>query len=705
MVRAIAAASGIEKSSVSRFINQLNMFGTVSPKWKNKYGSKCITSRTNKFLERHSKLHSCKTSTDLQRKYWLLVLEGIHRQYDKGSLKLHKIGIRLYSMTKLIFVQGFRTTFVRRKAREHIREQQLNQQVDRSKIREVNGVMLKNLKRPVNELTNQNDKTNAAQEFKTPNKKRIAKASFIPSTQNSVKTTNKFDTLSTDDNVEVEEPVQIHLRLDYFIIQIIGGKSFPIFGLILWKKCINRIISVIDVHKALWVWYSKLKKGKCIRCTNCDKWRPLPEDTVSTEGVWFCWMATIDGKPGSCEMPSNITEADLEDFSPGDVVAWLGEDSHSDGNYRRIENEHEEYHVTFFGPKPTRSWIRKYNIVCYGTSNYESLSKKIKNRHKKKGKRLQQAIQDAEEANNLSMKARVKKFGFLSRWKGSVSEYVFKQALHVSPHVKKGNSGTSRSQNCKSETTVLSKRKKTEDEHSETTVLSKRKKTEDEHSAPKQPAKRGRKKKVVKEPNESANLNNKAPNSSKKEVATNGKEENTNEIKKDGDKPKSITFNHNNKDDGDNEKNIDDGEKNGSNKKNQETDKEVFVEISDDEMSQLNETSDSMTVKLNREYSELCSENSISGKEYANFIISEDKWLICDPLDIKMIVKSCHSTQQDFDCIKFNEPDSDEDSCDSEVKLSGGSSTSKRGIFEKPLHDRKDINNRSYSCLRVSKKT
>ncbi|GIY01196.1 hypothetical protein CEXT_602061 [Caerostris extrusa] len=52
-----------------------------------------------------------------------------------------------------------------------------------------------------------------AQEFKTLNKKRIAKASFIPSTQNSVKTTNKFDTLSTDDNVEVEEPVQITFGL------------------------------------------------------------------------------------------------------------------------------------------------------------------------------------------------------------------------------------------------------------------------------------------------------------------------------------------------------------------------------------------------------------------------------------------------------------------------------------------------------------
>ncbi|GIY61026.1 hypothetical protein CDAR_311261 [Caerostris darwini] len=45
---------------------------------------------------------------------------------------------------------------------------------------------VKKSKRPVTELTNQNDKTNAAQEFKTPNKKRIAKANFSPNTQNSV---------------------------------------------------------------------------------------------------------------------------------------------------------------------------------------------------------------------------------------------------------------------------------------------------------------------------------------------------------------------------------------------------------------------------------------------------------------------------------------------------------------------------------------
>ncbi|GIY55497.1 hypothetical protein CEXT_33841 [Caerostris extrusa] len=39
---------------------------------------------------------------------------------------------------------------------------------------------VKKSKRPVNELTNQNDKTNAAQEFKTPNKKRIAKSKLHP---------------------------------------------------------------------------------------------------------------------------------------------------------------------------------------------------------------------------------------------------------------------------------------------------------------------------------------------------------------------------------------------------------------------------------------------------------------------------------------------------------------------------------------------
>ncbi|GIY83477.1 HTH_Tnp_Tc3_2 domain-containing protein [Caerostris darwini] len=66
LVRDIAADVGVGKSSVTRIKNQQNNFGTVSPKRKNKCGPKRkTTSRADKFLQRKSKLHSHKTSTDL----------------------------------------------------------------------------------------------------------------------------------------------------------------------------------------------------------------------------------------------------------------------------------------------------------------------------------------------------------------------------------------------------------------------------------------------------------------------------------------------------------------------------------------------------------------------------------------------------------------------------------------------------------------
>ncbi|GIY94356.1 hypothetical protein CEXT_419661, partial [Caerostris extrusa] len=149
-------------------------------------------------------------------------------------------------------------------------------------------------------------------------------------------------------------------------------------------------------------------------------------------------MITIGGKPGSCEMPSNIKGGRLEEFSPGQIVWakcnhypwWPGivEDCPSQANYCRIQNQCKEYHVVFFGKEPSRSWLKKDYIIFYEKKylcKYFVLQERFSRCRKQYVEELQLAIQDAEEARKLSYLDRMEKFSFLIRWKDEIPSYVF----------------------------------------------------------------------------------------------------------------------------------------------------------------------------------------------------------------------------------------------------------------------------------------
>ncbi|XP_055931492.1 zinc finger CW-type PWWP domain protein 1-like [Argiope bruennichi] len=196
------------------------------------------------------------------------------------------------------------------------------------------------------------------------------------------------------------------------------------------ERNVEGVTSFRDVLQKWNDYYINNDFGIGIQCDKCKKWRRVfqYEDESEVPEVWTCDMWEIDNKrKGNCKMPSLLTEDDLVDakFVPGSMVWakmdgfdwWPGmvEDCPDTQEYflSYIDDEAEdEYHVTFFGSIPLRSWICVSRIMDFHDTPPADPKRK------KKSKGLEYAIEQANEAALLSNKERLMQHSFLVRYKG-----------------------------------------------------------------------------------------------------------------------------------------------------------------------------------------------------------------------------------------------------------------------------------------------
>ncbi|GBM88863.1 Zinc finger CW-type PWWP domain protein 1 [Araneus ventricosus] len=200
--------------------------------------------------------------------------------------------------------------------------------------------------------------------------------------------------------------------------------------------------------------------GIGIECSQCKKWRLTYQFQESKEVPtdWNCSMWKISKKKrGNCNIPSNLTEEDFarEKYPPGAMVwaklpgfdwwpAMIEDSPDTQEFFVTLGNGVEEYHVTFFGKSPKRSWIKASHIREYApdTSNKPS----------KGSSTLRKSIEQAEEAAKLPIKERLKKFSFAVRYKGRWAKLRDKDDISFPPTCS-GLKGLSKPAEIKSEPT------------------------------------------------------------------------------------------------------------------------------------------------------------------------------------------------------------------------------------------------------------
>ncbi|XP_059152554.1 leucine-rich repeat and coiled-coil domain-containing protein PF3D7_0703800-like isoform X2 [Physella acuta] len=177
------------------------------------------------------------------------------------------------------------------------------------------------------------------------------------------------------------------------------------------------------------------EKGTWVQCCNasCSKWRYLDyiEDPLLVPENWECHMNS-DEKYNSCEKPEvNYDESEhiLTKYTLGSIV-WAKMDGYpwwpaiveNDPDYDiyfEVVNETSliptQYHVTFFGERVTRAWVKVRWIIPY-IKNVLPKAQLSSSHHAYK-KDFQLAINSADTAIELSLQERLKKFSFTKNFK------------------------------------------------------------------------------------------------------------------------------------------------------------------------------------------------------------------------------------------------------------------------------------------------
>ncbi|GFR11431.1 zinc finger CW-type PWWP domain protein 1 [Trichonephila clavata] len=165
-----------------------------------------------------------------------------------------------------------------------------------------------------------------------------------------------------------------------------------------------------------------------IQCVKCKKWRKVVQYQEASEvpDNWDCSMwQRKNKKPGSCDIPSNVTENDFgeEEFTPGSIVwaklngypCWPGmvEDCPDYQEFFMSYVEGNEYHINFFGDRPMRSWVPAKRVTDFHKPAPDEKLKK-----KKQYKSLERSIMEAEKAAKMPLKERLKTYSFAVRYKG-----------------------------------------------------------------------------------------------------------------------------------------------------------------------------------------------------------------------------------------------------------------------------------------------
>ncbi|XP_067950427.1 zinc finger CW-type PWWP domain protein 1-like [Watersipora subatra] len=193
-----------------------------------------------------------------------------------------------------------------------------------------------------------------------------------------------------------------------------------------------------DCAEEEWSLTQECNKGVWIQCgePDCGKWRHLVNMHDPSQFINIKWKCSDseDTSRNTCESPMESWDQHANwtynRFTEGSIV-WAKLDGYPwwpgmievDPDMQAFVFcfEHSyytpaEYHVTFFDTdKVTRAWVCKKSVKPFIASRiWEQMNGKSNN------KRLQDAVNQAEESLNLSLVQRLRNYGFASRYEGRI---------------------------------------------------------------------------------------------------------------------------------------------------------------------------------------------------------------------------------------------------------------------------------------------
>ncbi|GFS55920.1 zinc finger CW-type PWWP domain protein 1 [Nephila pilipes] len=181
-----------------------------------------------------------------------------------------------------------------------------------------------------------------------------------------------------------------------------------------------------------------------VECDVCRQWRRV-EGYSSGDQLPDYWECSMQ-ENGSCDIPSKLdVNEDRMEFDPGQIVwAKLGQYPWWPGmvdfdyisktkrfDYFKRQNGSEQFNVRFFGEKTLHQWIVKDRIRSFSTTSTKGQLSKPKRRFFN----LEKAIQQAEEAKNVPIKERLKKFSFCATYKGEWSTLTIMETVSGNENV------------------------------------------------------------------------------------------------------------------------------------------------------------------------------------------------------------------------------------------------------------------------------
>ncbi|CAH0721825.1 unnamed protein product, partial [Brenthis ino] len=187
-------------------------------------------------------------------------------------------------------------------------------------------------------------------------------------------------------------------------------------------------------------WLQKKRTvGLWVQCDDCDRWRYLPDvlDSHELPNKWYCSM-NPDTSVNRCSAPESPIELrSAEDlihsaYAAGSLVAarargwpwWpaMVDDCPDTEQYYWLDGFSDiptHYNVVFFdSSEVTRAWLPPSQLKPYSQTK-DLIKSALKTKSYRK--RLEVAISQANDAENLSLEARLKKYSFITRYKGIIA--------------------------------------------------------------------------------------------------------------------------------------------------------------------------------------------------------------------------------------------------------------------------------------------
>lgn len=186
------------------------------------------------------------------------------------------------------------------------------------------------------------------------------------------------------------------------------------------------------------------KRSSWIQCDRpeCQKWRRIDyvDDLRSvSDGKWICCM-NEDSQHNDCDISQeSFPDIGSEDesiyttFRPGTLVLgkmpgypwWPGiiEDDPDFDSYFYLEHRKEKtvvsYHVTFFGKDVSRAWLNEVAVTNFdGHETLKDLGT-MSSGGKRYARQVTTALVEAKKAMEYSSEKRLRRYGFLKRYKGN----------------------------------------------------------------------------------------------------------------------------------------------------------------------------------------------------------------------------------------------------------------------------------------------